>query len=312
MIRIVKSDVGFRSLIAVLTTGILLAGCAGPTEGVASASESEQPAHQRLPELLYISETKNVLAFNYASGYIGKLALTIPGFEDPNGLCSGSDSGLWVTDRASRKVYKYAYGSTLILETIHEAGKEQPIGCAVDGKNGNLAVANITGHSGAVRIFKANDRRGTIYKLGQLDAPSAVGYDNQGNLFATSTNNGLYELVVGGASFSKLTVSGGTFNQPVGVQEVDPDLLITGLSSNGATGFKVSVSGKSAKIVATITLAGTSQLTSVGGGGRYVVVPDAGSNAVRIYTTATGSEVSSLSSGLEAPFGAAIDEAPPK
>jgi WD40 repeat protein len=312
VIRIVKSNANYRSLIAVLATGILLAGCAGPTERIAPASEREQPAHQRLPELLYISETKNVLAFNYARGYIGKLALTIPGFEDPNGLCSGSDSGLWVTDRVSRKIYKYAYGSTLILETIHEVGKEQPTACAVDDKNGNLAVANISGRSGAVRIFKVIDHRGTAFKLGQLDAPTAVGYDNQGNLFATSTNNGLYELTVGGASFSKLSVSGGTFNEPVGVQEVDPDLLITGLSSNGATGFKVSVSGKSAKIVATIALEGTEQLTSVGGGGRYLIVPDSGSNTVRIYTTATGSEVSSLSSGLDAPFGAAVDQAPQK
>jgi hypothetical protein len=304
--------VNYRPLIAVVATGILLAGCAGPTEGVAPVSEREQPAHQRLPELLYISETKNVLAFNYARGYIGKLVLAIPGFQDPNGLCSGSDSGVWVTDRVAREIFKFAYGSALVLEKIHEVEMERPTACAVDDTNGNLAVANITGRSGAVRIFKVNDHRGTAYKLGQLDAPTAVGYDNQGNLFATSTNNGLYELTAGGASFSKLSVSGGTFNGPVGVQEVDPDLLITGLSSNGATGFKVSISGKSAKIVSTIALEGTDQLTSVGGGGRYVIVPDSGSNTVRVYTTATGSQVSSLTSGLDAPFDAAIDQAPQK
>jgi hypothetical protein len=77
-----------------------------------------------------------------------------------------------------------------------------------------------------------------------------------------------------------------------------------------ATCFDVSVSRDAAKIVGTIPLKGTRQLTSVGGGGSYVIVPDSKQNIVRAYATADGSVVSQSDVVLDQPFGATAVKAP--
>jgi hypothetical protein len=87
--------------------------------------------------LLYVSKHTNVVIYSYPSGkVIGKLR----GFEYASGLCSDRRGDVWVTDSRKSQVSEYEYSGTKPIARLSD--DDEPVGCAVDPRSGDIAVAN--------------------------------------------------------------------------------------------------------------------------------------------------------------------------
>jgi hypothetical protein len=95
----------------------------------------------------------------------------------------------YVTDRKTRKVFKYAHGADDPEETLRDS-KGYGIGCAVDPKTGDLAVANETLVSqacGDLLIYPSGSGKPIAYQAGYVCEGYSVAYDDSGNLFVAGT-----------------------------------------------------------------------------------------------------------------------------
>ncbi|HLY01702.1 MAG TPA: hypothetical protein VKR56_04310 [Candidatus Cybelea sp.] len=207
----------------------ILAGCSGapsvlgPTAvpGVHHGPQGSwvSPAAKQAKQLLYVSRlgTFEVDIFRYNSTtMVGKLT----NLNYPYGLCSDRKGDVWITEFNGFEVVEYAHGGTTPLKTLATGGR--PIGCSVDAKSGDLAVADFstTSGSGDIEIFKNASGQPAKYTSSNFNYLYPPGYDNQGNIFvegrANSGATGLTELRKGGTTLVPVSLKGGIFS-PAGV-----------------------------------------------------------------------------------------------
>ena len=128
----------------------LLAGCGAsqPPIGApgAQASALASPAYRGeswvLPEaksedLLYVSSLTEVRIHSYPSY---KVVGVLGGFGYTTGLCSDRNGHVWVTDSRNSLISEYAHAGTKPIVRLSDGN--EPVGCAVDPRSGDLAVAN--------------------------------------------------------------------------------------------------------------------------------------------------------------------------
>ncbi len=139
-------------------------------------------------DLLYVSDFVDnaVFVVSYPEGVVDGV---LPGFNHPSGLCSDGKGNVFVANASQLNVLEYAHGGTTPIQTLQD-GIGVPIGCAIDPKTGNLAVANYYGFQG-----KRQPAPGTIliyahatgvprrYTDPQLYYYFPPTYDERGNLF---------------------------------------------------------------------------------------------------------------------------------
>ncbi len=133
----------------------MLAGCGGsqPPIGApgampqssAIATQAARDGSWMLPEaksddLLYVSEEVggNVRTYRY---WHRKLVGVLTGFISPRGECVDRAGDVYIVDFEANDVVEYSHGSKSPIRVINVA-PYWPLGCAVDTKTGNLAVAN--------------------------------------------------------------------------------------------------------------------------------------------------------------------------
>ncbi len=137
--------------------------------------------------LLYVSDasTGTIQIYNYRVK-TGKLYGQITGFSFPYGQCIDRHGNVYIVDNDTAKIYEFAHGGTKPIATAHD-DFGYPIGCSVDRKTGNVAVANFNGVSsgtGGVDVF-AGGLKGSqsYYTDANLNILWPGGYDPNGNLF---------------------------------------------------------------------------------------------------------------------------------
>lgn len=181
--------------IAILSAGAVISGCGasqfgpgpygtGPQIGVAS----RQATHGRSwmdggigkETLLYISEgNREVDVYRY---WQRTLVGALRDFQDPTGECVDKAGDVYIADATAGRVLEYAHGAARPLRTLREGGN--PLACAIDLTNGDLAVAN--GHKG-VYVYERGVGRAHIYTDPTLDGYDALAYDNKGDLLVTDS-----------------------------------------------------------------------------------------------------------------------------
>lgn len=176
--------------------------------------------------LLYISDpTKSIV--NVYSYPQGELLNTLTAVEDPEGLCADEAGNVWVVETAYSKIVEFARGGTKPIATLAD-GYEYPDGCAVNRRNGDLAVANNNdggSDPGSVAIYQGARGAPTIYSDRAIWFVYFLDYDAGGNLFVdgTSWNNRgrrfrFAELSRGANKIVNLKVSGAKIEFPGDVQ----------------------------------------------------------------------------------------------
>jgi hypothetical protein len=214
--------------------------------------------------LLYVSDqsagTVDVYAYKSQKGHlVGQLT----GFQFPYGECHDGSGNVYITDFAANAVLEYPHGGTNPVKTIDDS-YGYPIGCAVNPKNGDVAVANWessgTGLPGVV-IYPGGTGNGTNYIDQDFIYLYPPGYDPNGNLYVqgqtASGNSGLAMLGAGASQLGTLSLSGGTIYFPGGVQWDGKYIAATDQSYLGGTTsavYRISVSGSAATIVTAVEL----------------------------------------------------------
>lgn len=313
-----RRNVGIASGVA----AILLAGCGGaaqmPSLGMTQQTSAVQPL-AKSGALFYVSDTvtSEVYVFTYPGG---KLVQTLPNFRDPGGECVDAAGDVYVTNTGDASIVEYAHGATKPKATIEDGGYF-PFGCAVDPKNGDLAVTNFsTSRSGPGNVViyakgKVKQRLTDQTITGML----LCGYDITGNLFVDGTTQGstaaFAELLAGASKLENLTLNQ-NIESPGGVQWDGRYLAIGDEATNTIYRFAISNQSGYAKG----TKAGSTQLD----GGNTIVQfwidraalhtrgnvigPNSGSGTVGIWKYPAGGQPTKTITGLYVPLGTVVSE----
>jgi hypothetical protein len=255
--------------------------------------------------LLYVSDSfaHAVDVYTYPNlKYVGQLT----GFGFPMGECTDKAGNVWITD-ASGAVYKYAHGGTNPIETLLN-DMDHPNGCAVDPRNGDLAVGN---GNAQVLVFHTGSSSPTVYTDSNFSQTMFLSYDNQDNLFVdgTDTSNIFHyaELPAGSQTFSDINLNYGTFPMIQSPGGVKWDGTYMAVGDSQWTIYQT----QGSNVISTTTLSATCVFTFDIFRSRRapLVAPDqcTGGGVVGTYAyPAGGSPIKLITSGLITPYGAAV------
>ena len=208
--------------------------------------------------LLYVSDGSSgtIDVYNYRVK-AGKLYGQITGLSFPYGQCVDRGGNIYVVDNNTAKIYEYAHGGTTPIATAAD-DYGNPIGCSVNPKSGDVAVANFNGPGsgpGGIDVFTGGlSGSQTDYTDASLFHTWPPGYDPSGNLFVQGTDysgtHELAELPAGSGKFTMLT--GLTVGFPGAVAWDGSYLAATDQNyQNGYTTmiYRITVSGSAVTIV---------------------------------------------------------------
>lgn len=138
--------------------------------------------------LLYASDANNGVVDvykNYDSNAV-KLEEQLTGFQAPYGECVDRSANVYIIDFNAQDVLEYAHGGTSPIKKLSVTGL--PVGCAVDRRTENLAVAvyyyaNPKTGQGGLFIFHHAAGTPTLYQDPDFQYYLPPGYDPHGNLF---------------------------------------------------------------------------------------------------------------------------------
>jgi hypothetical protein len=251
--------------------------------------------------LLYVSDTASHVVNVYTYPKL-KSAGQLTGFAFPEGLCADKTGHVWVTDGGGA-VYEYAHGGTTPINTL-TSGMYVPNGCAINPKNGDLAVAN---GNVQVLVFQGGLGAPTAYRDFNFSRTTSLGYDNKNNLFVDGLDQSTFfhyaELPAGGEAFTDITLNGFPATQGAGGVQWDGTSMVVGDSAQ--TLYRTAGSN----------VIGTTVLTALCPFAFYIVpstgtviAPDqCGTNQVGVYPyPAGGSPTKAITSGLFTPYGAVL------
>ena len=201
---------------------VLLSGCAGlPTAGIGSRSlpQIPPPKHQLAfgkswmsaaaagHDLLYVTNQNGVV--NVYRYWQHTLAGVLTSFKHPQGECADAVGNVYIADYGANKLFEYAHGGKSPIRTI-DVSPNSPFGCAVNIKNGDLAVANYYGYDsnarGNIEIFRHAKGKPVVYSDRYLLGFQSLAYDGKGNLLATNGTG--YDSSYYGAQFVYLPKNG--------------------------------------------------------------------------------------------------------
>ena len=148
-------------------------------------------------DLLYVAITESgggfVSVFTYPQGErVGQLS----GLLEPNGECGDGAGDVFVVAYAnesyrSSTIYEYAHGGSGPVGTLSDPGIG--MGCAIDPKAGDLAVANRVDYSnpyyadfGDVAVYHSARGKPTMYYSSEFSLFYYCAYDNKGRLYLSA------------------------------------------------------------------------------------------------------------------------------
>jgi hypothetical protein len=262
-------------------------------------------------DLIYVADqgTGDVYVYTYPQG---TLSQTLTGFASPEGLCSDKKGNVWVVDGYNEDIVEYAHGGSSPINTIYEEN-HNPQGCAINPKNGDLAVANLsnaTTTEGTIAVTKPKLKSlgWTFYKDSTYGSFWYCGYDDEGDLFAsafTGSATGLVELPKGASTITNLKSNQSLYG-PGGVQW-DGKYLAVG--NEQSTVYQFSVSGGKATKKSSTSLGGAKGVYQFWIAGKDIFGADAGSGSVGVWKYPAGGSALKTITGFNTPLGIAISRA---
>ncbi|HEX3457300.1 MAG TPA: hypothetical protein VHR97_05040 [Candidatus Baltobacteraceae bacterium] len=228
-----------RLSLGTLVSAALLASCSGAGTSLApqaplgvapSSTKAMGSAHSRFNnagswvspnaasgDLLYVSDARgSVYMYTYPAG---KLVGLIRGFHSPAGLCSDAKGNVFVVNTNDLDVLEFKHGGTKSIQELNDFG-HYPVGCAVDPKSGDVAVANYASTlslgPGSVSIFHGGHGIPSSYQNQAFNAFFFCGYDDKGNLFVDGADYGSYNTKFAELSYGSSNLNNVTLDQTIG------------------------------------------------------------------------------------------------
>jgi hypothetical protein len=332
------TGVSFRRVAGIGAGVLLFTGCGGPTSGglapslqAPGVSSNARVADNRSRndglaqwDLLYVSNGNGVV--NVYRYWQYTLVGVLSNFKNPTGECVDKAGNVYILDSGKNDIVEYAHGGKKPIAVINDSPYD-PAACAIDGKSGNIAVANAGGGSrggGNIAVYVHGKGNPIIYTDRNLYRFENVAYDDNGDIF---TSDGCtYSSSCYGTSFAYLPKNGvnlvtievpsrTTSGYYEDVQSIQWDGTYWVIADFGAL-TRISISGGKASYVGEIDLGGTFESGPVW---LYRKTPNApASQAVGISydeNTATvyywqypagGDPVASITKGLDYPAGLTV------
>ena len=278
------------------------------------------PKAAGLPRILFIADdgTDDVYMFSMPAMV---LMGTLTGFSEPQGMCNDKSGNIWITNTGTLQILQYSRTGTLLKSLTDPNG--DPVGCAVNKANGDLAVTNIFNTSGdaTVEVYTNATGTPTAYNNPSQTENFFDAYDSSGNLYVDGFGDSGFSLSVlpnGSSTMSTISISGGTIGFPGGVNWGHANGLIVGDQecSTGSCQDAVSVSGLTGTITDSTPLSNSNggecdvdqatispQGKYVGGG--CITESSAPSSAAR-WAYPAGDVPTNFSNNVSEPIGAAI------
>ena len=295
---------------AAICLAVLLAGCGGAQTqpGTVPATVSQATREAAGSDLVYLSneKTNQVDFFSYPQG---KKLGAVTELGQPRSECADKAGNVWIDDIQGYDVVEYAHGGTAPITAISTSGPPQ--GCAINPKNGDLAV---TGGVGGIvlSVFHQSEhgiwRDARTYTYAAMQKPKYCSFDAHGNLFVDGTGpkgSGfvLAELANGASALAPVAVS----QQIAAPGQVQWDGQYLAIGDSGAVPsmiYQFSISGGTASEVGSTTLSSTSNIAQFWIQGSAVVGPDRG-GSVGFYPYPAGGQAAKTISGFQG-YGAAV------
>jgi len=161
-------------------------------------------------DLLYVGGRDTIEIYTFPAGtYRESLHTT----GSVSGLCADSKGNVFAVNQVSSSgtgyVYKYGHAGMKPIAKLDVPKNDMPIDCTADPTTRNLAVTlqNSRTYAPSIAIYPKETGTPQIYVSRALGANPQAGYDDRGNLFATSGGNVGAELAVGKSTFTTVTLS---------------------------------------------------------------------------------------------------------
>ncbi|MGA8574312.1 MAG: hypothetical protein WB609_01335 [Candidatus Cybelea sp.] len=221
------------------------------------------PDVKRAPRLLFVSDPSAGDVFIFTMPAM-QLKGTLTGFNGPQGLCSDKQGNIWIVNTGTSQALKYSRAGQLLGSVSDPSGT--PAGCAVNPTNGDLAVSDILGTSGAggVEVYHNGSGSPTRYSNPSQYEYFFPAYDTDGNLYVDGFTYPSFvvmfsELPSGSGTMHTVNYSGGTIGFPGGVNwdRVNGQLVVNDQECQGvyaSCAYQLTVSGSSATIVGSTPL----------------------------------------------------------
>lgn len=180
-----------RSVFSVAAGVALCAGCAGPptlpSGSALGLRQSWIESDARDQDLLYVTNANGIV--NVYRYWQHTLTGVLTSFKQPEGECVDGSGNVYIADYGAKKVFEYAHGGKSPIEKI-DTSPYAAFGCAVNVKNGDLAVATYSSshQRGNIEIYRHAKGKPVIYAYPYVAGFRSVGYDDKGNLLATDGN----------------------------------------------------------------------------------------------------------------------------
>lgn len=263
-----------RSAAGALGAALLFAACSGgsnlSTTGLPQSGPATNSGHAISVSLsrdagtagkrLFVSDLTTSQVYIYK---MPKLALvgTVTGFEEPAGMCADKAGNVWVADSKAKTVVELSHEGAVENTIVDQNGV--PYSCAVNRKNGDLAVTNYIGLSdgpGNVMIYPHASGTPQVLSNSYAQTFYYAGYDPHGNLFVDGESQSftymLSECRINHTQCTTLNFSG--VNRPGFVQwyKLGGYLAVGDEDCGGSASCVrwVSISGSSASVVGTTNL----------------------------------------------------------
>lgn len=246
------------------------AGCGAPSQaGLAPGNAAARTYAARTAWISPEAKTTRTLLFESDFGFnsvemfsLPDLALegVITGVQGPAGMCSDSNANVYVvTQLFPFEAAEFSHAGKM-LRSVSDF-YATPAGCAVNPKNGDLAIANVYGNSqnGMVSLYPMGASGYARWlRCPAITAYYFVGYDPHGDVFTDGTDeSGTTHLCRGrdgNDTLSEVTIAGVKINSPGMIAWYAPgkylavgDRHCTGSSSSCI--YKVSISGDAGRVV---------------------------------------------------------------
>ncbi|MGA7355125.1 MAG: hypothetical protein WBW76_06825 [Candidatus Cybelea sp.] len=221
------------------------------------------PDAKRAHRLLFISDDSSQDVYIFTMPAM-QLKGTLTGFNGPQGMCSDKQGNIWVVNTGTSQGLKYSRTGHLLGMVTDPSGT--PAGCAVDPTNGDLALSETRGSSGAggIEIYHNGSGSPTRYSNPSQYEYFFPTYDTDGNLYVDGFSYPtdavmISELPSGKHRMHTINYSGGTIRFPGGVNwdRVKRQLVVNDQECNSLYAscvYQLTVSGFSAKIVGSTPL----------------------------------------------------------
>ena len=235
------------------------------SHGIATSlgrTESRMLPEAKREDLVYATTQgpDPVYVYNYRTG---RLVGMLGGFQDAEGLCSDKNGNVFVADLRAQDIVEYAHGGTTPIATLNDNGNN-PNGCAVDARTGNLAVAGGAPFQTAnVAIYLNASGTPIVYPDPQEYNLWWCTYDSNSNLFISPWDLGAEGAIVelpAGSSNLRYIYLNQQVNPGGGIQWDGQHVVIGNPYEKGNAGpstlYQLAISGSSATVIKTITLYG--------------------------------------------------------